>query len=132
MALPTEKTSFTFADYLAWDENEHIELIDGEAVMMAPPSTVHQLIDGEMFRQLANFLEGKKCRAIPAPFAVRIFEKEDDTPADVQTVVEPDISVICGRSKLDHHGCKGWLAGSPRVLREGRHCQGQCAGRMLH
>ena len=36
MALPAEKALFTFADYLTWNENEHIELIDGEAVMMAP------------------------------------------------------------------------------------------------
>ncbi len=107
MALPAENKSYTFADYLTWSEDEHIELIDGEAVMMAPPSTAHQLISGELFRQLANFLEGKKCLAIPAPFAVRLFEDEDDTPADVQTVVEPDISVICNRNKLDDHGCKG-------------------------
>lgn len=107
MALPAEKNTFTFADYLAWNEDEHIELIDGKAVMMAPPSTVHQLISMELSRQLANFLEGKKCRAIPAPFAVRLFEKENDAPSDVQTVVEPDITVVCDRSKLDEHGCKG-------------------------
>lgn len=107
MALPAEKKLFTFADYLAWNEDEHIELIDGEAVMMAPPSTSHQLISGELFRQLANFLEGKKCRAIPAPFAVRLFEGANDTPADVRTVVEPDISVIRDTSKLDNYGCKG-------------------------
>ena len=107
MALPAENNTFTFADYLTWNEDEHIELIDGEAVMMAPPSTAHQLISGELFRQLANFLEGKKCRAIPAPFAVRLFENENDAPSDVQTVVEPDISVVCDRSKLDDHGCKG-------------------------
>ena len=43
MALPAEKkeTIFTYADYLTWDEDERIELIDGEAVMMAPPSTSH-------------------------------------------------------------------------------------------
>ena len=107
MALPAEKNTFTFADYLTWNEDEHIELIDGKAVMMAPPSTAHQLISMELSRQLANFLEGKKCRAIPAPFAVRLFEKENDAPSDVQTVVEPDISVICDKSKLDEHGCKG-------------------------
>lgn len=107
MALPAEKNSFTFADYLIWSEDGHIELIEGEAVMMAPPSTSHQLISGELFRQLANFLEGKKCRAIPAPFAVRLFEGENDAPSDVQTVVEPDISVICDTNKLDTHGCKG-------------------------
>ena len=109
MALPAEKkeTIFTYADYLTWDEDERIELIDGEAVMMAPPSTSHQLISGELFRQLANFLEGKKCLAIPAPFAVRLFEREGDPPSNVRTVVEPDISVICDTGKLDDIGCKG-------------------------
>ena len=109
MALPAEKkeTIFTYADYLTWDEDERIELIDGEAVMMAPPSTSHQIISMEISRQLANFLEGKKCLAIPAPFAVRLFEREGDPPANVRTVVEPDISVICDRNKLDAHGCKG-------------------------
>lgn len=99
--------ALTFADYLILNESEHIELIDGEAVKMSLPPTVHQVIRGEILRQLANFLEGKKCRAIPAPFAVRLFEGANDTPADVQTVVEPDISVICDTSKLDNYGCKG-------------------------
>lgn len=107
MALPAENNSYTFADYLTWGEDEHIELIDGEAVKMSLPPTVHQLTKGEILRQFANFLEGKKCLAIPAPFAVRLFESENDTPSDVRTVVEPDISVICDRSKLDDHGCKG-------------------------
>ena len=97
----------TFADYLIWNESEHIELIDGEAVKMSLPPTVHQLIRGEILRQIANFLEGKKGLAIPAPFAVRLFEKENDSPTDVQTVVEPDISVICDKSKLDESGCRG-------------------------
>ena len=62
--------ALTFADYLTWNESEHIELIDGEAVKMSLPPTVHQLISGEILRQIANFLEGKKCLAIPAPFSV--------------------------------------------------------------
>lgn len=107
MALPAEKARYTFADVLAWPDDEQAELIDGEAVMMAPPTTAHQLISGEIFRQLANYLEGKKCRAIPAPFAVRLFEKNGDGPDDVDTVVEPDISIVCDSSKLDKHGCKG-------------------------
>ena len=107
MALPAEKERYTFADVLAWEENERAEIINGEAVMMAPPTTAHQLISGEIFRQLANYLEGKKCRVIPAPFAVRLFEKDGDSPDDVDTMVEPDISVICDRGKLDGKGCKG-------------------------
>ena len=107
MALPAPKDRYTFADCLTWGENERIEIINGEAVMMAPPSTVHQLISMELARQLANYLEGKKCKAIPAPFAVRLFEKEGETPDDVDTVVEPDISVVCDPDKLDKNGCKG-------------------------
>lgn len=88
MALPLKKESYTFADCLTWPENERIELIDGEAVMMSPPSTVHQKISGELFRQLANFLEGKKCEVFSAPFGVRLFEKDGDSPENVDTMVE--------------------------------------------
>ena len=107
MTLPAEKARYTFADVLAWDENERAEIIDGEPVMMAPPTTVHQLISMELSRQLGNYLEGKKCLAIQAPFAVRLFEKDGDNPEDVDTMVEPDISIVCDRDKLDKHGCKG-------------------------
>lgn len=107
MAFPAEKTRYTLADCLTWDENERIEIIEGKAFMMAAPSRIHQKISGELFRQLANYLEGKKCEVSPAPFGVRLFEQDGDRPEDVDTVVEPDISVICDRSKLDKYGCKG-------------------------
>lgn len=107
MVLPVEKERYTFADVLTWSENERIEIINGEAVMMVPPSRIHQKISGEIFRQFANYLEGKKCEVYPAPLGVRLFEKDGDVPDDVDTVVEPDISVICDKNKLDKHGCKG-------------------------
>ena len=56
MASPAEKTGYTFADCLGWDEKERAEIIGGEVLMMAPPSRIHQKISGEIFRQLANFL----------------------------------------------------------------------------
>ena len=62
MVFPAENARRTFADVLVWDENERAEIIDGQVFMMAPPSRVHQEISGELFRQLANFLDGKKCR----------------------------------------------------------------------
>lgn len=107
MPLPAKKERYTFADCLAWGEDERIEIINGEAVMMAPPSSRHQEISMELSRQLANFLEGKRCKVYPAPFGVRLFEKDGERPEDVDTMVEPDISVVCDRSKIDHHGCKG-------------------------
>lgn len=98
---------YSYADYLSWDTPERYELIEGEAVLLAAPSTSHQLVSAELMRQLANFLEGKNCRAIPAPFDVRLFEKETEAPEDVDTIVQPDITVICDQSRLDEHGCKG-------------------------
>ena len=107
MALPAEKARYTFADCLTWEENERIEIIDGEAVLMAPPSRLHQEISVAITSQLYNFLEGKRCKVYPAPFAVRLFEKDGEAPEDVDTMVEPDISVVCDGDKLDKHGCKG-------------------------
>ncbi len=107
MALPAEKERYTFADVLSWEENDRVELIDGEAYMMAQPSRLHQEVSFEICRQLGNFLEGKRCKAFSAPFGVRLFEKDGDSPEDVDTVVEPDITVVCDKSKLDDHGCKG-------------------------
>ena len=43
----------------------------------------------------------------PAPFAVRLFEKEGDRPEDIDTMVEPDLSIVCDSGKLDRYGCKG-------------------------
>ena len=107
MAIPAEKRKYSFSDYLSWDESDRVELLDGELIMMAPPARIHQEISVELMRQLANFLEGKRCRVYHAPFAVRLFEQDGDTPEDVKTVVEPDISVVCDPGKLDGRGCKG-------------------------
>ena len=107
MALPAKRERYTYADYLGWDGEQNFELIDGEPIMMAPPSRVHQEISMELSRQFANYLEGKGCRVYAAPFGVRLFEKKDDMPEDVQTVVQPDISIVCDPNKLDERGCKG-------------------------
>lgn len=108
MALPAEKDRYTFADVLSWDDGERAELIDGEVFLMAPaPSRAHQEISMELSRQFANYLEGKKCKAYHAPFDVRLFEQEGNSPEDVDTVVEPDITIVCDPSKLDDRGCKG-------------------------
>jgi len=106
--MPVPKAeSYTFADVLTWDEQDHIELIDGQPVMMAPPVRIHQKISGELYAQLHEYLRGKKCEVYAAPFAVRLFERDSDRPENVDTMVEPDISIICDPRKLDHIGCKG-------------------------
>lgn len=107
MPLPETKERYTFADYLEWEEAEHTELIDGIPMMMAPPLRIHQEISGELFRQLANHLDGEKCEVYSAPFGVRLFARKEDKPEDIHDVVEPDITIVCDPDKLDKYGCKG-------------------------
>ena len=70
------------------------------------PVRRHQGILGEVFRQVANILEGSPCRPYIAPFDVRL-PKADEIDNDVDTVVQPDLVVICDRAKLDDKGCRG-------------------------
>ena len=107
MIQPVEKETYTFADYLTWDEGDRYELIYGDAVMMAPPIYIHQKVLTEISRQIANFLDDKPCEILSAPFGVRLFEQQGDTPDNVDTIVEPDLTIICDHSKIDHYGCKG-------------------------
>ena len=75
LALRKEK-HYTYADYLQWPDEARYELIDGEAFLMSPaPLVEHQEIAGEVFRQLANQLDGQPCRPYIAPVDVRLPRK---------------------------------------------------------
>jgi Uma2 family endonuclease len=103
-ALKPESKPYTYADYLEWDEDVRAEIINGDVYMMSPPFTSHQRIAGRLFTKLASFLEGKACEAFIAPFGVRLFPREDNSD---NTVVEPDIVVVCDSLKIDERGCNG-------------------------
>ena len=105
-ALPQEKRRFTYADYKEWDlkVGERYEIIYGEAFAMSGPNTRHQVISGEIFRQISNYLHGKPCKVFSAPYDVRLFYEEDESD---DTVVQPDIMVICDKNKLGPEGCRG-------------------------
>jgi Uma2 family endonuclease len=97
----------TYADYRQWPEDVRYELIDGFAYAMGPaPARRHQEVAGEVFRQIADALEGSPCRPYIAPFDVRL-PQADESDDRVDTVVQPDISVICDKAKLDERGCRG-------------------------
>ena len=100
-------TSYSYADYLTWSEDERWELIEGVPYDMTPgPTPKHQEILGELFRVLANWLKGNKCRAYIAPFDVRLAEAEVPD-SKINKVVQPDISVVCDPQKIDNRGCLG-------------------------
>lgn len=104
--LPAEKR-YTHADLLDWDTSIRYELYDGQPVALASPSDLHQEISGELFRQMANHLLRKRCKVYAAPFDVRLFEEQGDSPEDVDTVVQPDLLVVCDPKKVDRRGVHG-------------------------
>jgi Uma2 family endonuclease len=105
---------YTYKDYLAWSRPYGDELVDGAAYVREPPSParLHQEIVSEVHRQMANALKDKPCRAYVAPFDVRL-PKSIEADDLVDTVVQPDLFIVCDLQKLDARGMRGapdWLA----------------------
>lgn len=100
--MPLPESTFTAQDYWALPEGTRAELIDGQLWDLASPSRVHQEVVYVVGRMMGDHIaaHGGSCKVYPAPFAVNLF-------ADESTFVEPDISVICDRSKLSDRGCEG-------------------------
>jgi len=107
--LPTGQADgrYTYADYLSWQMEEMVELIKGKIFRQdAAPRVNHQRVSGIVFNSLFNFLKDKKCEVFSAPFDVRLPVKSKKHE-DIDTVVQPDICVICDPEKLDDLGCVG-------------------------
>ena len=98
-----------YGDYLTCPDDVRYELIDGDAYLMAPPPVLahqHQEVTGEIFRQTANALLGKPCRVLIAPVDVRL-PKQNEADERIDTVVQPDVLVVCDSNKLDRRGVRG-------------------------
>ena len=98
LARPSDER-YTYSDYLAWPEEERWELIDGEAFAMTPaPTTLHARLVLRLGHQLEAALAGHRCTPFVAPVDVVL---SDDT------VVQPDVFVVCDRSKIRQAGVFG-------------------------
>ena len=101
--MPLSRTdAYTTAYIYNLPDGQRAELIDGQIYDMAPPSRIHQEILSELYYIIREYIKKNNgsCKVYPAPFAV--FLNKDD-----HNYVEPDISVICDKSKLDERGCNG-------------------------
>lgn len=101
MPLPQEK-QYTVSDIYDLPEGERAELIDGTIYYMTPPGRRHQKLVHFLDRTIGNYIQDRQgeCEVYPAPFAV--FLNKND-----RNYVEPDISVIRDRNKLNDRGCNG-------------------------
>jgi Uma2 family endonuclease len=104
----------TYADYLIWSADYGDELIDGVAYVREPPSPsrIHQQIVLGLGRQIDIVLEGNPARVYVAPSDVRL-PKGSDADDQIDTVVQPDVFIVCDPRKADDRGTCGapdWIA----------------------
>lgn len=101
--------SYTYSEYLKWKFDEYVELIRGKIFPMSAPISRHQEIVSNLHIEIGSHLKGKSCRIYGPPFDVRFPEYDDkgDPIADTDTVVQPDLCVICDLQKIDRRGCNG-------------------------
>ncbi|MDR1815524.1 MAG: Uma2 family endonuclease [Clostridiales Family XIII bacterium] len=90
---------FTYADYLTWEDDHRWEIIDGKAYQISAPSVDHQAVILELAAFLHDFLKGKPCRAFVSPIDVRLHAQSEEDEGD-DTVVQPDILVVCDKKKI--------------------------------
>lgn len=93
---------YTVKDYYALPDERRVELIDGVFYDMSAPSFVHQGIAGEVYFQIAGFIKANKgeCVVRMAPVDVRL-------DCDNRTMVQPDVLILCDRSKIMRWGIMG-------------------------
>jgi Uma2 family endonuclease len=95
---------YTYADYLTWVFEDRVELIKGCIYKMSPaPKRIHQKVSFKLLMSFGNHFNSSCCEVYEAPFDVRL-KKNKGSDSEIDTVVQPDISVFCDLSKLDDRG----------------------------
>ncbi len=91
----------TEADYYAISDDVKVELIDGEIYNMASPGVVHQEILWRLTALIGEYIDtkGGQCKVIP--------DLDTKLSTDRDTIVRPDISVVCDPDKLTEKRCEG-------------------------
>lgn len=98
---------YTFRDYLQFNFDEMVEIIKGKIFWMSPaPSAKHQKVSMSLSVIIHLHLVEKKCQVFAAPFDV-ILPVSGKAYEDSDSVVQPDIVVICDPTKIEERGCFG-------------------------
>jgi len=82
---------YTYDDYLTWSDDERWEIVDGVSYAMASPTVRHQALIVNLTLVMGPFFKGKSCRLFVAPLDVVLCE---------DTVVQPDLLVVCDPKKI--------------------------------
>jgi Uma2 family endonuclease len=99
---------------LTWQFDEYVQLIKGKILRMSPaPNMNHGRIARVMLFEIASFLKEKGCEVFTAPVDV-LLSKKNETEDTVQTVVQPDICVVCDAKKIKEKN----IIGAPDLIIE--------------
>ena len=94
---------YTFADYVTWRFSERVEILRGWVARKSPsPSSYHQRVSTELQGALFIHLKGSGCQLFAAPFDVRLPRTKGG-----ESVVQPDLCVVCDPSIIDEQACVG-------------------------
>ena len=100
---------YTLADYLTWIDDVRRELIDGLISLMAAPTYEHADVSRNIVLKLDNAVKNNRCdcKLYYAPVDVCLPENGETDDDKIYTVVQPDIFVVCDKSKLRNGKCYG-------------------------
>jgi len=102
------KSQYDYEDYLKFDFDYMVELIKGKIFKMSPaPSSFHQLIAGNLHLFFGNYFKHKECSVFIAPFDVVLPIQNKKNKLKNNTVIQPDLCLICDPNKIDKSGCFG-------------------------
>lgn len=100
--------------YLQWPDGERWELISGTAWNMSPaPSRAHQALLGRLHLLFGTWLTGKPCQVYLAPFDIVLPADPYQPEDEVDTVVQPDLSVFCDPGRLTEAGAREYWVVDP-------------------
>jgi len=96
---------YTYEEYNSWKFTERIELIDGAPYqVMSAPKIIHQRVSMRLSAMWFNFLFDKNCEVFAAPVDVYFLNPKG---GKINTVVQPDLCIVCIASKIEEKGIKG-------------------------
>jgi Uma2 family endonuclease len=75
--------------------------------MSPAPSRAHQAVLGKLFTHFHEWLKDTPCQVYLAPFDVQFPSRPDQAEDEIDTVVQPDLSVFCDPERLTDAGARG-------------------------
>lgn len=100
--VSSSRGHYTTNNLLHLPEGTRAELIDGQIYYMFSPTHLHQSILLELAATIHFFIKSNKGKGQTCIAPFDVYLDENDT-----TCVQPDLSIICEKEKIQNDGCHG-------------------------